>query len=274
MSSEILPAPLTTTSFAILGLLAIQPWTTYELAQQMERTLNRMWPRARSKLYEEPKKLVAHGLAVASSEQIGKRPRTVYSITRAGRRALVEWLRTPGAGPVLEFEQLTKLFFADHGRKQDALATLDATSAWAAEQLAVFAEAASEYLEGRGGFPERIATTVLSARFEVDFYLATQRWAQWGAPSLSSGRTTRPRLRRGGDTRGHLVRAAAVASCRLPADRLTGAPLLRRHTNPAVDADRLGVEIRTGHALEPRPTPAPPGDRVAGGTARPSAGWP
>jgi hypothetical protein len=58
--------PLTTTSFAILGLLAIKPWTTYELAVQMERTLYRTWPRARSRLYEEPRKLVAHGLAVAS----------------------------------------------------------------------------------------------------------------------------------------------------------------------------------------------------------------
>jgi len=61
-------------------MFAVKPWTTYELATQMERTLNRMWPRARSKLYEEPKKLVAHGLAKASKERTGKRPRTVYSI--------------------------------------------------------------------------------------------------------------------------------------------------------------------------------------------------
>ena len=52
-------APLTTTSYAILGLLAIKPWTTYELAQQMDRVLNRFWPRTRSKLFEEPKKPAA-----------------------------------------------------------------------------------------------------------------------------------------------------------------------------------------------------------------------
>ncbi len=50
---------MTTTSYAILGLLAIRPWTTYELTQQMQRSLSRFWPRAESKLYEEPKKLVA-----------------------------------------------------------------------------------------------------------------------------------------------------------------------------------------------------------------------
>ena len=50
---------LTGTTYAVLGLLAVQPWSTYELTQQMERTLGRVWPRAQSKLYEEPKKLVA-----------------------------------------------------------------------------------------------------------------------------------------------------------------------------------------------------------------------
>jgi len=71
-------ADLTTTSYAILGLLAIRPWTTYELAKQMDRAVGRFWPRTRSKLYEEPKKLVALGLAHAASEKVGQRPRTVY----------------------------------------------------------------------------------------------------------------------------------------------------------------------------------------------------
>ena len=55
--------PLTTTSYAVLGLLAIKPWSSYELTQQMDRSLGRIWPRATSKLYEEPKKLVEHGFA-------------------------------------------------------------------------------------------------------------------------------------------------------------------------------------------------------------------
>ena len=79
---------LTTTSYALLGLLAIRPWSTYELARQMQRDLRFCWPRTESNLYAEPKKLIAHGLASASSEPRGKRRRTVYSITAAGRQAL------------------------------------------------------------------------------------------------------------------------------------------------------------------------------------------
>ena len=96
MSSGRLPE-LTTTSYAILGLLAIQPWSTYELAKHMQRDLKFVWPRAESNLYAEPKKLIAHGFASASSEPRGRRRRTVYSITPAGREALAAWIGLPAA---------------------------------------------------------------------------------------------------------------------------------------------------------------------------------
>jgi DNA-binding PadR family transcriptional regulator len=79
---------LTPTSFAILGLLSIQPFTTYELAQQMDRTVSWFWPRAASMVYEEPKKLVTAGLATSRASFTGKRRSTVYEITAAGRTAL------------------------------------------------------------------------------------------------------------------------------------------------------------------------------------------
>src|SRR5262245_23049550 len=115
---------LTTTSFAVLGLLAIKPWTTYELIRQVDRSLRRFWPRAQSKLYEEPKRLVALGLAEAEEEQVGKRRRTWYSITPAGREALAAWLAEPGAGPSLEFEQLVKIHLADRSTKEAVRAGL------------------------------------------------------------------------------------------------------------------------------------------------------
>ena len=79
--------------------------------------MRRMWPRAQSKLYEEPKKLVAHGYARATDDSVGRRRRTRYTITAKGRRALAAWLQEPGDGPVLEFEQLLKISFADSGTR-------------------------------------------------------------------------------------------------------------------------------------------------------------
>jgi DNA-binding PadR family transcriptional regulator len=171
---------LTTTSYAILGLLAIQPWSTYELTRQMDRGLGRFWPRAQSKLYEEPKKLVAAGLAVASGERVGRRPRTVYSITADGRAALAAWLGdSPGAGPVLEFEQLLKVWFSDHGTKQDALALLAAARAWAGQQNEENKRAAAAYLAGAGPFQDRAAQNILAGAFLTDFCALVARWAEW-----------------------------------------------------------------------------------------------
>ena len=174
-------APLTTTSYAILGLLAVKPWTTHELVQQVDRSLRRIWPRAQSKLYEEPKKLVAHGLARATDDSVGRRRRTRYTITGKGRRALTAWVREPGKGPVLEFEQLLKIHFADSGTKADVLANLAATRAWVLEQNQENLATGRAYLEGRGAFPERAALNLLGGRFLTDFYLTVARWVDWAS---------------------------------------------------------------------------------------------
>ena len=170
---------LTTTSYAILGLLAVKPWSTYELTQQMERSLGHMWPRAASKLYEEPKKLVDHGLARATEDRVGQRPRTLYSITTKGRRALAAWLRDPGEGPVLEWEQLVKVFFSDNGTKADALATLEAARRWAQARSAQTAAVGHQFLDEGNPFPERSAQTNVSVRFLIDFYALVADWSRW-----------------------------------------------------------------------------------------------
>jgi DNA-binding PadR family transcriptional regulator len=170
---------LTTTSYALLGLLAIRPWSTYELTQQMDRSLGRIWPRATSKLYEEPKKLVALGFARSRVERVGERPRTVYSVTPKGRRALAAWLREPPAGPVLEAEPLLRMFFADNGTRDDALAALAATRAWAGERNELNRAVGRDYLAGAGRFQERAACTMLVGRFLTDYYRLVAEWADW-----------------------------------------------------------------------------------------------
>jgi PadR family transcriptional regulator, regulatory protein AphA len=171
--------PLTTTTYAILGLLAVRPWTTHELVQQVDRSLRRIWPRAQSKLYEEPKKLVAHGLARAEDDSVGRRRRTRYTITAKGRRVLAAWLQQPGSGPVLEFEQLLKIGFADSGARDDIVAQLDAARAWVLEQNVENLATGQAYLEGRGMFPERAALNQLAGRFLTDFYVMVAHWIAW-----------------------------------------------------------------------------------------------
>ena len=170
---------LTTTSYLLLGLLAIKPWTTYELAQQMDRTVRRFWPRARSKVYEEPKKLAALGYAKATDEAVGRRSRTMYSITPKGRRALKTWLGEPSAPPVLEWEQFAKLFFAEFSTKDDMLATLADIQQWALDESALHVEVGTHVVAGRSAFPQRDAKNLLFGRFFSDFSNMIGDWAAW-----------------------------------------------------------------------------------------------
>lgn len=172
---------LTTTSYAILSLLALRSWSTYELAQQMSRSLGRIWPRAESKIYEEPKKLVEHGLARAKKDRVGSRPRTVYSITPAGRRALSSWMAEPAAGPVLEWEQLVKVVFAENGTRADTLARLAEARAWAVAQNEESLATARAYASGEAEFQERVAINLLGGGFLTEYYRLVAEWADWAA---------------------------------------------------------------------------------------------
>ncbi len=178
---------LTTTTYGVLGLLAVRPHSTYELAKAMDRSVGRVWPRAQSKLFEEPKKLVAHGYATAREESVGRRPRTVYTITRSGRRALAAWLAEPGDGPALEFEGLVKLIFADHGTRDDALASIARAREWAVEMNTSSIEAGEKFVEKGGLYEQRRATTLCSAPSSPT-----------STRSSHSGPTGRPRKCRGG----------------------------------------------------------------------------
>ena len=177
---------LTTTSYAILGLLAIRSWSTYELTRQMKWSLGRFWPRAKSKLYEEPKKLEALGLATSRSETVGRRPRAVYSITAEGRRALASWLAEPPAGFALEAEPLLRLFLADHGTRDDALATLAAARAWAEERNEGNLTAGRAFLDGGTEFLARAAPTMLVGAFLTDFYKLVADWADWAGEQVAN----------------------------------------------------------------------------------------
>ncbi|WP_328995436.1 PadR family transcriptional regulator [Kribbella sp. NBC_01245] len=177
---------LNTTSFAMLGMLAIRPWSTYELAKHVDRSLRPLWPRARSNLFNEPKKLVVHGLATATEEAVGRRPRTIYTITPAGRRALRQWLGTPGEGPVIEFEQLLKVFFSDHGTKTDTLNAVATIKDWARERNAQNVSVARDYLAGTGPFPDRAAVVSVVGRFHTDFADMVDAWADWATTTIET----------------------------------------------------------------------------------------
>jgi PadR family transcriptional regulator, regulatory protein AphA len=173
-----MPPKLSPTSYAVLGLLSSGPFSAYELTKHMKRSaLAELWPRTEASIYKEPKVLVAHGLATATGDATGARPRTVYTITPAGRRALQAWLRTPGEGLVFECEAAVKAFFGDAGRLEDLQAQLRTLSrAIAAAEPSPVAQL-HELRDGPVRFPERLHYTAMSADLIARVRLAVTSWA-------------------------------------------------------------------------------------------------
>lgn len=170
--------PRTTTSYAILGLLSLRSWTTYELTKQVGRSLHWFWPRAERKLYDEPKVLVADGLATASKSFTGQRPRTVYDITDTGREALRAWLDDGSVPRSTEFEAMLKVFFADAGSIDQLLTTLDAMLADARGRLHELSGMVDD-IAGEAQFPQRLHISALTLRLQFEQEAAVLAWTQW-----------------------------------------------------------------------------------------------
>ena len=136
------------TSYAILGLLAVKPWTTHELVQQVDRSLRRIWPRAQSKLYEEPKKLVAHGYAEATDDSVGRRRRTRYTITaKAGGRS-PPGCRSRATGHPSSSSSCSRSASPTAAARPTSSPTSRPRGAWVLEQNEENLATARAYLEG------------------------------------------------------------------------------------------------------------------------------
>ena len=151
----------------------------------MKRSTRHYWPRAESKIYEEPKKLVAHELATATREYTGRRPRTVYAITDKGRKALRRWLDEPGQPPLVEFEGVVKVLFAEQGTKEQLLATLRSVREHAEQTLAEHMALADDLAQTGGPFPDRLHVNELVFKFMWEQTETAIRWATWAEQQVA-----------------------------------------------------------------------------------------
>ena len=100
----------------LLGLFIRQPRHGYELYQEFNRRLGRVWRMGKSKLYAQLKELETAGLVTGRTEpQPNRPPRKVYELTSPGEVAFRDWVHQPT--PYLRqirVEFLARLFFFHH----------------------------------------------------------------------------------------------------------------------------------------------------------------
>ena len=222
----------------MLGLLSLRPYSTYELAKQMQRSVRWFWPRAERKIYDEPSRLVATGLATSRTEMTGRRASTIYEITDKGRAALREWVGTPEfAPPALEIEGMLKLLFGDAGTPPQMQANLARLRKQAEDAIRFLVEISPAYVAGEDEFPFRRATNAMNLELYVRLYETIRNgtvWAQAEVTSWPPARHQRRVVAQGPPERGAELFAAI--------GRPEVAPLLGAVRAPVLDSRRRCLE--------------------------------
>src|SRR4051812_46689527 len=75
---------------AMLGLLAAEPATGYELTRKFDKSLRNAWHASHSQIYPELAKLEDEGMVEVVAE--GARKSKTWALTDAGRQELRHWL--------------------------------------------------------------------------------------------------------------------------------------------------------------------------------------
>jgi PadR family transcriptional regulator AphA len=114
---------LSPTSYLVLGLVGLRGASTpYDLKRAVGRSVSYFWPFPHSQLYGEPDRLAGIGLLSRKDENGGRR-RKVYALTKQGRRALQDWVRSPPE-EIFEMRDMAvlQLFFSEFMSEDDLVA--------------------------------------------------------------------------------------------------------------------------------------------------------
>lgn len=124
------------TDYVILGLLAEQPLSGYQIKKLVDIRFKFFWSESFGQIFPALKSLAAEGLAEeCAQEHTGGRAAKTYQITPAGREALVAWLGQPVEKESLRLEILLKTYFSNYAAPEVMLGHLAAFEQSHAQQL-------------------------------------------------------------------------------------------------------------------------------------------
>lgn len=111
------------TKYTILGMLALEKLTGYEIIKMIKGSTNHFWSESEGQIYPALKQCVVDGLATFKEELSKKikRPKKIYSITAKGKRELIAWLKKEAQPTLARNEFLLKIFFGGNIDIRDSL---------------------------------------------------------------------------------------------------------------------------------------------------------
>jgi PadR family transcriptional regulator AphA len=120
---------------ALLGLLAVQPATGYELAQKFEASLGTAWHASHSQIYPELARLLDADLIEVVGE--GARNSRTYAVTDAGQAEIRDWLLEGEANRAQRNETAVRWFLLALLDPDDRRAAVERELAYTEEYVAM-----------------------------------------------------------------------------------------------------------------------------------------
>lgn len=177
---------------ALLGLLAEQPASGWDLSRRFDDVLGSVWPAGHPQIYGELRKLEQDGLIEVDSE--GPRRRKAYRVTDTGFTEVRRWLSSVEVDHTLRLEPLLRSVFFWLMSPEQLAEHLDREAAYFESLAATYRQLAEA--KDRGDYGTSPQTQALRMAVEAGIRLneALAGWAEWAKTApLAAVSDTKPK---------------------------------------------------------------------------------
>jgi PadR family transcriptional regulator, regulatory protein AphA len=168
--------------YALVGLLAEEPMSGYDLTKRFAVSLANAWPAQHSQIYPELARLLDLGWIRQTGQ--GPRGRKVYEATPEGVSALREWLTRTEPDRTLRHEPILRAFFRWTLDPEEASQQFRTDSRAYAAKLAELEDLAGS-LDWESSPADRCGRLALEAGLRL--YRLLSEWAEWAAERVEAG---------------------------------------------------------------------------------------
>jgi DNA-binding PadR family transcriptional regulator len=177
---------MSTTPYAVLGLLSIEPMSGYDIRRNLEESLSYFWSESYGQIYPALRKLEAARLIAAVKQAApNTRRRKLYTLTAAGRARLRTWLSEPPKPQPPRNELLLKLFFGRQAAPGACAAHLRRLRVQQ-ERLATTLEGVEQQLKAeRRGHPD-LQYWLTAVSFGLERAQSLIDWSEYALRNLDS----------------------------------------------------------------------------------------
>ncbi|HEX3812980.1 MAG TPA: PadR family transcriptional regulator [Mycobacteriales bacterium] len=162
---------------ALLGLLAEQPASGWDLSRRFDDVLGTVWPAGHPQIYGELRKLEQDGLIAVDSE--GPRRRKAYRVTDAGFTEVRHWLASVEVDHTLRLEPLLRSVFFWLMSPEQLAQHLDREAAYFESLAAGYRKLAEAKDRGEYGNSPQSQALRVAVEGGIRLNEALAGWAEW-----------------------------------------------------------------------------------------------